>query len=268
MIKKRNAVLTKSLSGLIVAFLAIMAFVRGAWQTWLLLAAFLIWASVSIGAFIVARRQRQKYVRKQKHRTKTESVQETGFVFPDLDSPSDTVLLQHVNHRISAYLKSTYPEVTWDWISESPVDAVRRCGQGHIRVYGAGEFNEAMVAFDDRARITFHMMRVVSLAELQGKETAGQQRVPASLPVDVDAWYNVSGKSVLNDLVADLESRGHSKLTIKENGDVCVQQDKEEVVQDTLFNMPEQVHWPLLVKVMGKNGLSASVEDSGIVVGW
>ena len=268
MTKKRNKIITKSISGLVVAVLAIMAFIRGPWMTGLLVAVFVIWAVITISASVVAYRQRQKYARRKPLTIQQRPVEESTFQFPDLDAPCDLVLLQHVNHRISAYLQTTYPGVTWEWVTESPVDVVRRSGQGHIKVFGAGEFNEAMVSFDDRAGITFHMMRVVSLAEVQGKETAGQERVPASLPVDVDAWYSVSGKSVLNDLVADLDSRGHSKLLIKDNGDVCVTQDREEVVQDTLYNMPDQVHWPLLVKVMMDNGLAATVDSAGIVVGW
>lgn len=141
-------------------------------------------------------------------------------------------------------------------------------GEGRIKLFGVEDFNEAMVTFGDNARINFHMMRVVPLSVVQGKETEGKDRVPASLPVDVGVWYDASGKAILADLVADLASRGFSKLIIRENGDVCVTQDNEEVVQDTLFNMPAEVHWPLLAKVLAKNGLAATVEDTGIVVGW
>lgn len=266
--KRRNKVLTKSLSGLIVSVLAIMAFIRGPWANWLMIAVFAIWAAVSLGVIIVAHSKQKQYTRRAKPKAQQNPPAEIPFEFPDLDSPSDFVLLQHVNHRISSYLKATYPDVTWEWLTPEPVDAVIRGGKGHIKVFGAGEFNEAMVTFDERARINFHMMRVVPLAVVQGKESAGQDRVPASLPVDVKVWYDVSGKSILADLVADLESRGHSNLIIKENGDICISQDSEEVVQDTLFNMPDQVHWPLLVKVMGKDGLAAKVEETGIVVGW
>lgn len=267
--KKRNKILTVNVQGLIVAILAIMAFVRGNVRDWLLLAAFVIFAAVSIYAFAAARMERQKYVRRPaKKMPRQPQAQAPAFEIPSLDGPSDSVLLQHVNHRISSYLKSTYPDTKWEWISADPVNAVLQGGEGRIKLFGVEDFNEAMVTFGDNARINFHMMRVVPLSVVQGKETEGKDRVPASLPVDVGVWYDASGKAILADLVADLASRGFSKLIIRENGDVCVTQDNEEVVQDTLFNMPAEVHWPLLAKVLAKNGLAATVEDTGIVVGW
>ena len=265
--KQRNKILTKSVSGLIVAILAIMAFVRGPMQGWLFAAAFIIWAAVSLGAVVSWSRKRRQYVRRSVKVARKENGEST-FQIPELDGPTDAVLLQHVNHRISSYLKSTYPDMSWEWITQEPVKEVLDGGQGRIKLFGVKDFNEAMVTFDSHARISFHLMRVVPLSVLQGKETAGEDRVPASLPVDVNMWYDVSGKHILEELVADLHSRGHQKLVIRENGDVTVTQDTEEVVQDTLFNMPEAVHWPLLAKVMVKNGLAATVEDTGIVVAW
>ncbi len=268
MIKKRNKILTKSVSGLIVAILAITAFVRGNAQVWCYAIAFTVFAAVCIYALAAAHRQRKQYARRKKQTAQRVQNEESTFDFPLLDAPSDSVLLQHVNHRISAYLKTTYPDVTWEWVTENPAEVIKANDKGHIKVFGAGEFNECLVTFGERARIIFHMMRVVSLADVQGGGAGAQERVSSSLPVDVGAWYGTSGKAVLADLIADLESRGHSKLIIKENGDICVTQDKREVVQDTLFNMPEAVHWPHLAKVMVNNGLDATVEDAGIVVGW
>ena len=58
-------------------------------------------------------------------------------------------------------------------------------------------------------------------------------------------------------LIADLNSRGHSKLTLKENGDICIQQGEELVPQEHLSNFPAKVYWPRLVEVFESNGLAA-----------
>lgn len=265
--KQRNKILTKSTSGLIVVVLAIMAFVRGPWQVWCLAAAFAVWAIVAIGAIVAWHRKRSQYVRRPVKVRRDENGKST-FKIPDLDDGGSLMLLRHVNHRISAYLKGVCPDSTWEWVTPDPVKEVLQAGEGRIKLFGVQDFNEAMVTFDKHAGIDFHLMRVVPLAVLQGKESEDYDRVPASLPVDVDAWYDVSGKSILEDLVTDLHSRGYNKLVIKGNGDVCVTQGNTEIVQDTLSNMPEAVHWPLLAKVMNKNGLAAAVESTGIVLAW
>lgn len=261
--KKRNKIITTSISALIVAVLAIMAFVRGPLQVWLYAAAFTIFTVVVAISVIRAHKQRQQYVRHKPCRE-----QQVAFEIPELGGTTDAVLMQHVNHRISTHLQATYPDITWEWKSEAPEKAVMNGGEVRIRLFGAGDFNEAFVSFGERANMNFSLMQVVPLSVLQGKETRGQDRVPASQPVDVGVWYDISGKEVLQTLVADLDSRGHSKLVIKENGDICIDQEDREVVQDTLRNMPDPVNWPLLAKVLGKEGLYASVEDTGIIVAW
>ena len=69
-------------------------------------------------------------------------------------------------------------------------------------------------------------------------------------------------------LIADLNSRGHSKLTLRENGDICIQQDDELVPQEHLANFPAKVYWPRLVEVFESKGLSAETTAQGIQVSW
>ena len=69
-------------------------------------------------------------------------------------------------------------------------------------------------------------------------------------------------------LLADLNSRGHSKLPLRENGDICIQQDDELVPQEHLSNFPARVYWPCLVEVFESTGLSAETTAQGIQVSW
>ena len=40
------------------------------------------------------------------------------------------LLLRHVNHRISAYLKSVYPNARWEWTTGNPTALVMQGGTG------------------------------------------------------------------------------------------------------------------------------------------
>ena len=73
---------------------------------------------------------------------------------------------------------------------------------------------------------------------------------------------------MLEAMVADLNSRGHSRLTLHEDGDICIVEDKDEVAKDRLSNFPEKVYWPRLVQVLESNGLAAEITAAGIQVSW
>lgn len=75
------------------------------------------------------------------------------------------------------------------------------------------------------------MLKIVPMAEVQQasgeKKTIPQQQTP----VDPQIWYEKQGRSVLESLIADLHSRGHHSLTIRENGEIAIQQADSEITR-------------------------------------
>jgi hypothetical protein len=80
--------------------------------------------------------------------------------------------------------------------------------------------------------------------------------------------YGIQGKKILENCVADLNSRGHASLIIRENGDICVRQAEGETVRDKFKNLPGKNAWQTLVKIIENQGLSASVTDDFIKISW
>lgn len=91
---------------------------------------------------------------------------------------------------------------------------------------------------------------------------------PQQQPSDPQIWYELQGRKVLEDLIADLHSRGHSSLSIKDNGDICIKQADAEVTAQTLKNFPERNYWQAHTKVFEKEGLAAAVTETGLAVTW
>ena len=108
-----------------------------------------------------------------------------------------------------------------------------------------------------------------SLCPKQGQNRAIRQTSrPTSSPSTRVSGMRNNGRTVMETLIADLNSRGHSKLTLKENGDICIQQGEELVPQEHLSNFPAKVYWPRLVEVFESNGLAAETTAQGIQVSW
>ena len=93
---------------------------------------------------------------------------------------------------------------------------------------------------------------------------------PNRQPVNPRVWFETRGRAVLEALVTDLNSRGHSSLTVQENGEVFVQakENEAEPAKETFLDFPEKVYWPQLVKVLEEEGYAADARDADILVSW
>lgn len=276
---KKKKSLWSGVSILIVAVLAITTFIRGAAQMWLLAAAFTAWSVWAVVYFLVP------YIKEQLHRYEARRIrkkyekqeaQESRIPIAEKSDPVNHVLLRHVNFRISAYLQSIYPEATWEWREEFPEQIVTDGGTGRIKLFGVPDFNFADVIFTQNADIRCALMNVVPLVPLDNNQPAEETQEASEItqipqkqnPVDPQVWYEMQGRKVLENLITDLHSRGHSNLTIRENGDIVIRQADSEVVKSTLESVPEKTYWARLCKVFEREGMAADITAGGILLSW
>ena len=267
-----RGLLSGSITILIGAVIAIMALVRGPWQFWLLLGVFTLWGLWVVLILLLPYMQQAQRRRQRQQRTRqlhAEGIQTRSFEIPDLGGTnSDDLLVRHTNHRILAYLRSAYPQATFEWCEKQPEQLIRNGGTGRIRVFGIDEFDHADVTLDQNANIKCDMIKIVPLSKVGGETNEDDATPPKRQPVDPRIWYETQGRSVLEALISDLNSRGHSKLTLREDGDICIEQGEDAVSQEHLNNFPQKVYWPRLAEVLESNGLAAEVTAQGIQVSW
>lgn len=166
-----RGLLSGSITILIGAVIAIMALVRGPWQVWLLLGIFTLWGLWVVLILLLPYMQQAKRHRQRQQRTRqlhAEGIQTRNFEIPDLGSTSsDDLLVRHTNHRILAYLRSAYPQATFEWCEKQPEQLIRNGGTGRIRVFGIDEFDHADVTLDQNANIKCDMVKIVPLRPSQ-----------------------------------------------------------------------------------------------------
>ena len=257
-----KGLLSGSITILIGAVIAIMALVRGPWQAWLLIGVFTLWGLWVVLILLLPYMQQAKRRRQRQQRERqlhAEGISQSTFQVPELEEPvSDDLLLRYANHRILAYLRSSYADACFEWCEKRPAELIRTNGTGRIRLHNV----------DGDATIKCDLLKIVPLSKA-GTEQGDEANIPPNKqPIDPRIWYENCGREVMETLIADLNSRGHSKLTLRENGDICIQQDDELVPQEHLANFPAKVYWPRLVEVFESKGLSAETTAQGIQVSW
>ena len=107
---KKKKSIWSGVSVLIAAVLAIVAFVRSDTQIWLLTAAFTIWAIWVTVAFVFPYIQEQETEKRRAARRAAYDAQRQSLRSLSMEEEDGfgPLLLRHVNHRISAYLKAVY----------------------------------------------------------------------------------------------------------------------------------------------------------------
>lgn len=255
----------KSFSVFIAVFLIVMAFVKSDNQIWYYSIIFALWIIAIATHFLINLIKKKK---EKKNHQNAQSISADTLIIPDsLDV--DKVLLCHVNHRISSFLQSVYPEITWDWFSKDPEQHILNGGTARIRLFGMTDFNYADIEFSRVADINCSLVKVVPLSQLQN-ETQEHLNINQNYDLsDPEEWYNSKGKQILEACVADLHSRGIASLIIKDNGDICFRQTDIESLEDKFQSFPVKDVWQKLVKVIEKySGLSAKSEDDVIRISW
>nr|WP_300661219.1 hypothetical protein [uncultured Acetatifactor sp.] len=257
---------------LIGAVIAILALVRGPWQTWLLVGVFAVWGLRLLAAHMPPRIHKANRRRKRRHRHKRRPADDGPDISAWMQEPdsasAENLLLRHVNHRISAYLRSAYPGITWEWEEKRPEKLALSGGTGRIRVFGVPDFDHADITLDQQASIAYSMVRIVPLADAGDSAPPEGQAPSGRQPIDPQVWYEIQGRAVLEALVTDLDSRGYSCLTLHENGDACVEEGQQEVPKERLPGFPERIYWNRLVEVLESNGLTAEATPGGIRICW
>lgn len=274
---KQKKSLWSGVSILLVATLAIMAFIRGRAQIWSLAASFSLWTVWAVIRYLIP------YIKETAHRAEAKKIRKKcekqdaarrQIIIPDVSDPVSLVLLRHANYRISAYLRSAYPNVTWEWQEESPERIIANGGTGRIRLFGVQDYNYADVTFDQDAGIAFSLVKVVPLT--QNAALSAPAKTPTSPEadpvqpnvVDPQIWYEVQGRKVLEALITDLQSRGYNSLTIRENGDIAIKQADSEKIRPAFENIPEKTYWARLCKVFEREGMAANIQNDGILLTW
>ena len=187
-------------------------------------------------------------------------------------------MLLHISLRITEKLKSAYPQSVWQWKDTPSLQGILAGGTVRILVENMDAYTHADISFDRFGRIHVEPMTIGSFAEPSGNSTsagtgtgdadAAEEMPPEPSVVDVRVWYELVGQKVLETQITDLNANGHTKLTIKENGDIVVNRQKKEVLKGTLDSFPAKSCWEELVLLLAEDELKGKIAGNTLQVSW
>ena len=203
---------------------------------WVAVTAIAVWLlSVFISRIAELRRTRKrKRDGKRLAKISSEAPQDASPVEENPDN--DLFLIRQINFRVTEQLKATYPAISWLWVKRPPVSELCKGGAWRIRLSNADPFNFGEVMLLDR--------------------------------LDVKTWYRNEGEAVLSRMIDDLNTQGHRKLMIHEDGEVIVTASGTELTVDTIRNFPPRMAWEEFCQVLKEDEITAVVKPEGLQLSW
>lgn len=180
-------------------------------------------------------------------------------------------ILQHIRLRITDKLKSAYAEATWQWDKEPDLHDILAGKTFRILVENLESYTHADISFDRFGRIHVEPMTIGAFSPAESKADADDADTPAPeepAVVDVRVWYELIGQKILTEQITELHAKGHSKLTIMENGDITVKNQKKDILKATLDSFPAQNYWQELVSILAEDQLTAKITGNSLQVSW
>lgn len=254
---KQKITLGSSIPVLIAVVIAILSLIRGPAQTILLLITFAAWVLWMILAVLRPTWRANSELRRREQQAERDQGLFSGRNVAQL-------LVCHVNSRVTDHLRSVYPDVRWEWMMNDPALFIVQGGTGRIRIFGVPDYEFADVTLDRKGGLSCSMVKVVPVQNSTQGTSSGQHSV------DPQVWYEVEGRDVMEQLIADLTSRGHSSLTVNEDGSVSIQTQPgtDTPTRHRFPTLPAKVYWPQLADVLEQEGLTPDVQADRIVVSW
>ena len=293
----RKNVFSRSIKILIVSLLLLAVFFQKERSQKLMAAALILWLAITAGTFLF--RKSGKLAKKcsafsaslkQAGRTAKAPAEKTAEPEPAADAEpavpakpapdsreTETMLL-HISLRITEKLKSAYPQSVWQWKDTPSLQDILAGGTVRILVENMDAYTHADISFDRFGRIHVEPMTIGSFAELSGNDAgagtkagateAAEETPPEPSVVDVRVWYELIGQKVLESQITELNANGHTKLTIKENGDIVITSQKKERLKGTLDSFPAKSYWEELVLLLAEDELKAKITGNTLQVSW
>lgn len=211
------------------------------------------------------------------------------------DAPP-SLLLQHVEARITELLCAAYPDASWQWCEDDPEQIISAGSIAWLRTWNTGAYRHATLSFENPSDLQIELVQTTRLkppaAVPQPSEAAPLPRTPAvpdtaappveeAFPLvleetpeaeeatDVALWYGLIGQKVLTQLITDLNARQCHQILIDENGDIFAVDEKEQAQKaQTLDHMPARRYWDELKALLTDQELDVSIEGNRMAVSW
>ena len=160
--------------------------------------------------------------------------------------------------------------MSWLWVKRPTADEFSQGGAWRIKLANTEPFNFAEVSLHKDGRLVITMIQAVFLKDAKSAEEEQDDLKQSEIleRVDVKSWYSSAGERILSDIVDDLNSQGHKRAVVKEDGSVVITQSGKEEAVDMIPNFPPRAVWDEFCQLLREDDYEASIQPNGLALAW
>lgn len=224
---------------------------------WIILAAFSIWAIINGILFCVNHKDFFQIKKSKKSSNLIKNAEETN------DEEKETkYAVQQLSHRITDKLHSAYPDSVWNWSDKPDIKLFAEGGRFRISTMNTDEFDEADIFIDAIGRIDIKMLKSNGINEII---TAKSEYAETDFAIDPVVWYEQKGKTMLTELITDLNAQGAKSISIDEKGNVTLENSQQVA---TLEAFPTKNLWKKLIELFEAEELKSVETEDSLILSW
>lgn len=244
------------LSAVILVTIGSIVFLPKQAAQWVILTAFIVWGILNGILFYL---NHGKFFQIKKVKKIVKPVENVKDEKKSIDLKLAVVQL---SHRVTDKLHSAYPKSTWQWSEQPDAELFSKGGRIRIATTDTEEFNEADVYIDAIGRIDIKMLKSNGINDII---TSSSENAETDFTVDPQVWYDQRGKSMLKELITDLNARGTKCISIDEKGSVTLENSQQVAILDAF---PTKNLWKKLIELFEADQLKSVETENSIMLSW
>lgn len=181
----------------------------------------------------------------------------------DLEPDYKNLFAQQLQMRIQEKLRVKFPEATVALEEKEVMCIAERKKTAYIPVQQAGEYCHISIALSEMGEIHMNLFSLVNFESIQGTKNLMENKNQ-----DIEQWFTQKGQQLLTELITNMNSRGYSRLSINENGDVTVKENGRNVRKDHFREIPPKESWARLRELMMDEDVQVQVSGRQLTFAW
>ena len=236
---------------------------------WIAVSALAIWLLILLISALRRSGTRRKCRRSERKLARLRS-NVTADTLPETElSERELFLIRQINIRITEQLKETYPMVSWVWLRRPTSEELCAGGAWRIQTSNTEPFNYGEVSISKLGKISITMLQATPLGEAaEFSETDDLTQDELQERPDLKRWYLDEGGQIIGNMIDDLNTQGHKKLIIHEDGEVCIRSASGMKTVDTLRYFPPRMDWSEFCQLLSEDEITATIEPDGLLLSW
>ena len=156
-----------------------------------------------------------------------------------------------------------FPEATAALGEKEIMCIAERKKAAYIPVQQAGEYCHISIMLSEMGEIHMNLFSLVNFESIQETKNLMENKKQ-----DIEQWFTQKGQQLLTELITNMNSRGYSRLSINENGDVTVKENGRNVRKDHFREIPPKESWARLRELMIDEDVQVQVSGRQLTFAW